>query len=151
MARCDRIIDIIGQVVQQKCKVERRMFCRLTPDMDASSGVFSLSTLHLILTNCPTLRQSVENGRNPTARHGSRTGRFSLSAILNRSSSESPGWTGAGECAPVVLSPDIPYLIFSMLSTFSTSSISKIHKVQKSVSVHRKLFLRDFIFPANLK
>jgi hypothetical protein len=42
-------------------------------------------------------------------------------------------------------------LIFSMLSTFSTSSISKIHKVQKSVSVHRKLFLRDFIFPANLK
>jgi len=118
------------------------MFCRLTPDTDASSRLFSLSTLHLILTNCPTLRQSVENGRNPTARHGSRTGRFSLNAILNKSSSESPGWTGTGECAPVVLSPDIPYLIFSMLSAFSTSSRSEKHEVQK-VST-QKIVLKPF-------
>lgn len=80
------------------------------------SGSFNLSTLHFILTSCPTLKQSEENGRNPTARQGSSTGRCKIIVLLKWSSPCSAGFTGTGVCAPTARSPDIPYLIFNILS-----------------------------------
>lgn len=104
------------------CK-RRRWIQVLTPHEELfSSRFFNLSTLHLIFTSWPTLKQSEENGRKPTATHGSSMGRCNVSALLKSSSSDSPDSTGTGACAPVDLSPKIPYLMFSILSVCTTSS-----------------------------
>lgn len=81
---------------------------------------FNLSTLHCILTSCPTLRPSEGRGRKPTARLGSSTGLCKIIALLKINSCLAPSTSIdsfiKGGWAPIVLSPETPYLIFNMLS-----------------------------------
>lgn len=86
------------------------------------SGFFNRSILHLTLTSWPTLRQSDEKGKNPTATQGSRTGLCNASATLNTISSEPSPLARIGAWAPTVLFPDIPYFKFSILSCCGVSS-----------------------------
>lgn len=89
-------------------------------EISFSAKSFNLSTLHCILTSCPTLRPSGGRGRKPTARHGSSTGLCKVIALLKINSCPEPSTPVdsfmKGEWAPIVLSPEIPYLIFNMLS-----------------------------------
>lgn len=115
------------------CSKHSSFFClqRLTLcwETSFSSKYFNLSTLHCILTSCPTLRPSEGRGRKPTAMHGSRTGLCKVIAVLKINSCLTPSTPvdsfKKGRWAPDVLSPEIPYLIFNMLSgCFVASSAS---------------------------
>jgi hypothetical protein len=114
----------------------------LTPhEEDASdSGFFNRSILHLTLTSWPTLRQSDEKGKNPTATHGSSTGLCNASATLNTISPESSSLSMMGAWAPTVLFPDIPYFKFSMLSccVASSANVILIH-IKKNYGTHQRL------------
>ena len=109
--------------------------CLETPSLSKS---FNLSTLHCILTSCPTLRPSEGRGRKPTARQGSSTGLCKVIALLKINSclaSSTPidsfmtgGW------APIVLLPEIPYLIFNMLSGCFLASVFCFEKSNQLIN-----------------
>ena len=108
-------------------------FCLETP---SSFKSFNLSTLHCILTSCPTLSPSEGRGRKPTARHGSSTGLCKVIALLKINSCLAPSTPVdsfmAGGWAPIVLSPEIPYLIFTMLSGCFLASAFLFWKIKSA-------------------
>lgn len=92
-------------------------------DTALSSEYFNLSTLHFMVTSCPTLRPLEGRGRKPTARQGSSTGLCKPTAHLNVKCSVAfsvpLGCKATGLCAPTFLLPKILYFIFNILSSRS--------------------------------
>lgn len=124
-------------------KIANILFCCLLgltfcSEIFLTSKSFNLSTLHCILTSCPTLRPSEGRGRKPTARHGSSTGLCKVIALLKINSCPAPSTPVdlfmKGGWAPIVLSPEIPYFIFNMLSGCSPVPSAFFFKQKKEIS-----------------
>lgn len=89
----------------------------------------SLSILHFMVTSCPTRSPLEGRGRKPTARKGSSTGRCRTRALRKSKSFAAPlglGSLAVGAWAPLLLLPEIPYLILTILSVLDASALMVI-------------------------